>query len=65
MRRARDSGRTTSPPGTVTLRTGNEQHQFRILFLAERVVQATDVQEALHLAESFGAVEITAVSRVD
>jgi hypothetical protein len=58
-------GKTTSLPGTVALRTGNDRPQFRILFLGERIVRATDVHDALRQAEMFGAIEITAVSKVD
>jgi transposase-like protein len=65
VRRAAVTGKRTSRPGTVALRTGNDRHQFRILFMGERVVRATDVHDALRQAELFGAVEITAVSRVD
>ncbi len=57
--------KTASLARPVVLRTGNQQHQFRIVFLGERVVQATGVHDALRQAESFGASEITAVSRLD
>src|SRR5712691_4477697 len=36
--------------------------RFRIRFLAERVVQARDIQDALRQAESFEAIEVTAVT---
>jgi transposase-like protein len=39
--------------------------QFRIEFQAERVIQARDIREALRQAESFGAIEVTAVTRED
>jgi transposase-like protein len=65
VRGARVTRKRTSRPGTVALRTGNDRHQFRILFTGERVVRATDVHDALRQAELFGAIEITAVSRVD
>jgi transposase-like protein len=64
-RRAPVTAKTTSLARPVVLRTGNDRHQFRIVFLGERVVRATGVHDALRQAESFGAVEITAVSRVD
>jgi transposase-like protein len=65
VRGAPVTGKRMSRPGTVALRTGNNRHQFRIFFTGERVVRATDVHDALRQAELFGAVEITAVSRVD
>jgi transposase-like protein len=37
--------------------------RFRIRFLAERVVRARDIQDALRQAESFEAIEVTAVTR--
>jgi transposase-like protein len=39
--------------------------RFRIRFLAERVVQARDVRDALRQAESFDAIEVTAVMHED
>jgi len=48
-----------------TARSAAGRHQFRILFLGERIVAATDVQDALRQARAFGAIEITAVSRAD
>ena len=36
--------------------------RFRVRFLAERVVQARDIQDALRQAESFEAIEVTAVT---
>ena len=39
--------------------------RFRIRFLAERVVQARDIQDALRQAESFEAIEVTAVIQED
>ncbi len=44
---------------------GTSLSQFRIRFLAERVVPARDIQAALGQAESFGAIEVTAVVRED
>ncbi len=38
---------------------------FRIRFLAERVVQALDIRDALRQAESFEAIEVTAVMHED
>jgi transposase-like protein len=35
--------------------------RFRIRFLAERVVQARDIRDALRQAESFEAIEVTAI----
>jgi transposase-like protein len=37
--------------------------RFRIRFLAERVVQARDIRDALRQAESFEAIEVTAIMR--
>jgi len=37
--------------------------RFRIRFLAELVVQARDIRDALRQAESFEAIEVTAVTR--
>src|SRR5438128_2184678 len=54
----------SEPSDTVASGTGKRQ-QFRILFMAERVVRATDMRDALRQAESLGATEITAVSRED
>ena len=39
--------------------------RFRIRFLAERVVQARDIRDALRQAESYGAIEVTAVVHED
>ncbi len=39
--------------------------RFRIRFLAERVVQARDIQDALRQAESFEAIEVTAIMHDD
>jgi transposase-like protein len=39
--------------------------RFRIRFLAERVVHARDIRDALRLAESFDAIEVTAVTHED
>jgi transposase-like protein len=41
------------------------QHRFRIRFLAERVVEARDVRDAVRQAESIRSVEVTAVMRED
>ena len=63
VRRAPGTKRTTAPSGTVASRKGDNRRQFRILFMAERVVQATDMADALRQVESLGAIEITAVAR--
>jgi transposase-like protein len=56
----RVSGSKVRPPvGGTSLR------QFRIRFLAERVVRAKDIQAVLRQAESLGAIEVTAVVRED
>jgi transposase-like protein len=55
----------TSSSGTVASRPGSDRHQFRVRFVVERTVEATDMRDALRQAESFGATEITAVSRED
>jgi transposase-like protein len=39
--------------------------RFRIRFVAERVVQARDIRDALRQAESFDAIEVTAVTHED
>jgi transposase-like protein len=39
--------------------------RFRIRFLAERVVQARDIRDALRQAESYDAIEVTAVTHED
>ena len=57
--------KTRSLPQPAVVRARDDRQQFRILFLAERIVQATDMHDALRQAESFGAVEIKAVARVD
>jgi transposase-like protein len=65
-RTAKRSAPKSGQPRTPAARTRRrDQQQFRILFLGERVVRARDVHDALRQAQSFGAVEITAVSRVD
>jgi transposase-like protein len=51
--------------GVVATQTGGDRHRFRIRFLGESVVEATDMRDALRKAKSFGAIEITAVSRED
>jgi len=42
---------------------GGTLGRFRIRFLAELVVQARDIQDALRQAESLEAIEVTAVTR--
>jgi transposase-like protein len=64
-RRTPVAAKTTSLGRPLVLRTGNDGQQFRIAFVGERVVRATSMHHALRQAKSFGAVEITAVSRVD
>jgi len=61
VRRVPGTKKTTAPSGTVA--SGDDRRQFRILFMAERVVQATDIADALRQVESLGAIEITAVAR--
>jgi len=39
--------------------------RFRVRFLTERVVQARDIRDALRKAESFEAIEVTAVMQED
>ena len=39
--------------------------RFRVRFLTDRVVQARDIQDALRKAESFEAIEVTAVMQED
>jgi transposase-like protein len=57
---------TTSLARLASSRTGGgAQQRFRIQFLGESVVEATDIHAALRQAESLGATEITAVARVD
>jgi len=63
MGRAPVTAKTTALSGTVASRAGDNRRQFRILFMAERVVQATDIADALRQVESLGAIEITAVAR--
>jgi hypothetical protein len=55
----------TSSFRTVASRTGSDQRQFRVRFVVERTVEATDMRDAVRQAESLGAIEITAVSRED
>jgi transposase-like protein len=62
-RRASVTPKTTARSPSVSSRTGDRQHQFRIVFTVERVVRAADVADALRQAESLGAIEITAVTR--
>ena len=64
VRRAPVPETTPAPSDTVASGTG-KRLQFRIQFMAERVVRATDMRDALRQAESLGATEITAVSRED
>ena len=63
MRRAPGTEKTRALSGTVASRTGDNGRQFRILYMAERVVQATDMADALRQVESLGAIEITAIAR--
>jgi transposase-like protein len=44
---------------------GGAQQRFRIQFQGESVVEATDIRDALRQAEELGAIEITAVARVE
>ena len=57
--------RVPSTDGRASAPGSGGRQQFRIQFLAERVVQAVDVRDALRQAESFGATEVTAVTRED
>ncbi len=68
--RGRTAPRARSKPARaaatiVAVPRGSDRHQFRISFVGEREVTADDVQDALRQAQSFGAVEVTAVSRID
>ncbi len=77
--RPRDTGTREAEPsaaGTQTVRErsaararlrvrGTAPGRFRIRFLAERVVQARDIRDALRQAESFDAIEVTAVTHED
>ena len=65
-RRAAATEGPTSLARLASSRTGGgAQQRFRIQFQGERVVEATDIRDALHQAESLGATEITAVARVE
>jgi transposase-like protein len=63
VRRPSGIAKTTAPSRSVASQTGGKRGQFRILFMVERIVQATDMADALQQAESLGAIEITAVTR--
>ena len=63
VRRASVIAKTTALSRSVASQTGGKRGQFRILFMVERVVQASDMADALRQAESLGAIEITAVTR--
>ena len=65
VRRAPGTKKTTAPSGTAASGTGDSRRQFRILFRTERIVQATDMTDALRKVESLGAIEITAVARLE
>ena len=67
-RRGPVHGRSHNGPGTLSTEgikapTNGEQLRFRIRFVAETVVDATDVRDALRQATSLGATEVTAVIR--
>ena len=61
----RASHRTPSVDGRVSAPGSSSRGQFRVAFQAERVIKARDVWEALHQAESLGAIEVTAITRED
>ncbi len=63
VRRPSVVAETTATSRRVASQTGGKRGQFRILFMVERVVQATDMAHALRQAQSLGAIEITAVTR--
>jgi len=65
VRQASVPKKTRSLPQAAVVRARDDRQHFRILFLGERIVQATDMHDALRQAESFGAVEITAVAQVN
>jgi transposase-like protein len=65
VRRAPGTKKTTAPSEAAASGTGDNRRPFRILFRAERVVQATDMADALRQVESLGAIEITAVARLE
>jgi len=71
---AREAAPTAATPSTgprvsgarARLRVGvTRLHRFRIRFLAERVVEARDIRDAVRQAESTRTVEVTAVMRED
>jgi transposase-like protein len=63
--RGRVSRATSAPSGGATSPGAGTRGQFRIQFQGERVIQARDIRDALRQAESFGAVDVTAVNRED
>jgi len=64
-RRGRVSQATSSADGRASAPGSGGRRQFRIQFQAERVIQAQDIWDALRQAESFGAIEVTALTRTD
>jgi len=63
--RGRVSQATSSADRWASAPGSGGRRQFRIQFQAERVIQAQDIWDALRQAESFGAIEVTALTRKD
>jgi transposase-like protein len=66
-RRPRQRGVRTSPtalaPVAAVSPAAGAPQRFRLHFEGQAVVEARDIRDALRQAESFGAIEVTAITR--
>jgi len=54
-----------TPLGKAASATPAVTHRFRVVFMAETVLEATTIRDAITQAEALGATDITSVSRRD
>jgi hypothetical protein len=62
-RAAASSKRSTTTSAVARVQPMNGQQRFRIRFLAERVIGATSLADALRKAKTLGATDVTSVTR--
>lgn len=55
----------STSPSTGLATTGGVQRRFVVGFIAEQVVDAETIREAIAQAEALGATDITSVTKVD
>jgi transposase-like protein len=69
-RRRRVSGPGSRPPRTrvsskATATPNGALYRFRVQFMADRIIDAADIRQALRQAYALGATDILAVTRAD